>query len=388
MTNPPSAPLTRVAVDAAEGPTSDGPMSDSPAVATPAAASGAPASPAPASGPIAVIGVGAVGSLLVGCLAAGGRSVVAVRRTPTGDGRRAISLVGPGEGRRGVVVDEVVPGELPGDCRVAILAVKQVDLVAALEALPGSRDLVLVTAQNGLGAEEAVLARRPKGGLVAASLTAAVERGPRDEVHWRRRGGIALAPVQGPVEAVVGELVAAFSAAGLPARRYDDWAAMKWSKLLGNLLGNATSAILDMDPAAIFAEPALFDLERAQLGEAVAVMERLGLRPVGLPGAPIDWLLRLVGLPAPVARPILRVIVGRARGGKSPSLRGHVVGTRPGPTEVAWLNGAVAERARAVGLSAPVNARLADLVEAVVADPQRRAWFRGRPDRLLAAVAQ
>ncbi len=363
--------MARLAADPTEGPTPKGASA---------------ATRVPTTGRIAVVGLGAVGSLLIGCLAVAGRPVVAVRRAPTGDGRRAISLIGPGEGRRGVVVDEVGPGELPADCRVAILAVKQVDLVAALDVLDGGRELVLVTVQNGLGAEEAVLARWPERGLVAASLTAAVERGSEDEIRWLRRGGIGLASVQGPVEAVVGELVDAFAAAGLPARRYGDWAAMKWSKLLGNLLGNATSAILDLDPAAIVADPALFAVERAQLAEARAVMERLGLRPVGLPGAPVDWLLRLLGLPPAVARPILQVVVGRARGGKSPSLRGHVVGTRPGPSEVAWLNGAVAERARAVGLSAPVNARLAELVEAVVTDPARRAWFRGRPDRLVAAL--
>jgi len=161
---------------------------------------------------------------------------------------------------------------------------------------------------------------------------------------------------------------------------------MKWSKLLGNLLGNATSAILDLDPAGVVADPALFAVERRQLEEALAVMDRLGLRPVGLPGAAVDWLVRLLRLPDPLARPVLRAVVGKARGGKSPSLRGHVAGSAPGPSEVGWLNGAVAERARALGLAAPVNARLADLVEAVVADPARRAWFRGRPDRLLAAL--
>ena len=35
---------------------------------------------------------------------------------------------------------------------------------------------------------------------------------------------------------------------------YPDADAMKWSKLLANLVGNATSAILDMDPAAIYAD--------------------------------------------------------------------------------------------------------------------------------------
>jgi 2-dehydropantoate 2-reductase len=350
---------------------------------------GAPAAPDAASArrPIAVVGLGAVGSLLAACLAGGGCPVVVVRRTPTGGGPTSLRIAGPGGTRWTAVVEVVRPDEIPAACTVALLTVKQYDLAAAVDALVDRPDLVLVTVQNGLGAEERVLARRPTSGLVAASLTAAVERGPDGALRWLRRGGIGLAPVRGAVEAVVDELAAGFRAGGLPSRRYSDWAAMKWSKLLGNLVGNATSAILDLDPAAIYADPALVAVERAQLLEALSVMHRLGLRPVGLPGAAVDWLARVVRLPAPVARPILRAVVGGARGGKSPSLRGHVAGSAPGPSEVAWLNGAVAERARAVGLAAPVNRRLAALVEEVVADPAKRAWFRGRPDRLLAALA-
>lgn len=340
----------------------------------------------PPDPPIAVIGLGAVGSLLAGCLVLAGRTVVAVRRGTADQAERSITLVGPGARRRTVTVPEGDPGAIPSDCRLAILAVKQYDLGAALDALVGRPELTLVTVQNGLGAEEAVLARRPGGGLVAASLTASVERGPGDELHWLRRGGIGLAPVQGPVEAEIGDLGGAFRSGGLPARRYADWQAMKWSKLLGNLVANATSAILDLEPGAVYADPALFGIERAQLAEGLAVMSRLGLRPVGLPGARVDWLVRAFGLPDPLARAILRAVVDRARGGKAPSLRGHVAGGGPGPSEVRWLNGAVAERARALGIAAPVNERLAALVEEVVASPERRSWFRGRPDRLVAAL--
>lgn len=336
--------------------------------------------------PIAVVGLGAVGSLLAGCLAGAGRPVVAVRRGAAPSSLRSIVLVEPDRKRRTVRLTEASPDAIPEACRVAVLAVKQFDLTAALDALAGRPDLVLVTVQNGLGAEEAVLARRPGAGLVAASLTASVERGPGDEIHWLRRGGIGLAAVEGPVDGVVDDLVAAFRAGGLPARRYREWRAMKWSKLLGNLVGNATSAILDLDPAAVYADPRSFDVERAQLEEALAVMARLGLRPVGLPGAPIDWLVRLIRLPPAVARPLLRAVAGSARGGKAPSLRGRVAASGPGPSEVAWLNGAVVERARSVGLEAPVNRRLTALVEEVLADPERRAWFRGRPDRLVAAL--
>jgi len=45
-------------------------------------------------------------------------------------------------------------------------------------------------------------------------------------------------------------------------------------------------------------------------------------------------------------------------------------------------------RAAELGLAAPVNAVLARLVAEVMERPDRRAWFRERPDRLLAELAQ
>jgi hypothetical protein len=57
------------------------------------------------------------------------------------------------------------------------------------------------------------------------------------------------------------------------------------------------------------------------------------------------------------------------------------------PTEAGWMNGAICRRGRELGVPTPVNARLAELVEDVAAHPDRREWFRGRPDRLLDELA-
>jgi 2-dehydropantoate 2-reductase len=266
--------------------------------------------------------------------------------------------------------------------QIAVLAVKQPDLPDAVQALAAWPGVVALTVQNGIGAEELVVSRRGASGLVAGSLTASVELGPDGSVRWLRRGGIGLAAVSGDVGQVLDELRRGFASAGLPAVALPDSRAMKWSKLMANLTGNATSAILDMDPAAVYADGRLFSIERRQFREAVEVMRRLGLRPLALPGADVPLLLRGFALPARIGRPILAMAQGGARGGKMPSLR---IAVRAGtvPTEAAWLNGAVAAAARDLGTTAPVNARLADLVDQAASDASRRAWFRRRPDRLL-----
>jgi len=344
---------------------------------------------------VLVVGAGAVGSLLAATLAIGGVEVTIVRRgrsagrdgTDEGDrGSEAIAVVRPDAVRQVVrvgVVDDPARLEAPPD--VVLFAVKGFDLEAALAGLPEWPSTARLTVQNGVGGEELAATTHPAAPLIAGSLTASVELGADRVVHWRRTGGIGLAAVRGDVGGPVDRLVTAWSAGGLPARRYPDWAAMKWSKLLANLVANATTALLDSDPAAVYGDRRLFEVERAQLREALAVMQRRALTPVALPGAPVPWLARSVALPGWLVRPVLRRIVGGARGGKSPSLRLHLA-ARGGASEVAWLNGGVAREGDRLGVRTPVNAALAGLVAAAATDPALRDRLRGSPERLLDAL--
>ena len=65
---------------------------------------------------------------------------------------------------------------------------------------------------------------------------------------------------------------------------------MKWSKMLTNLLANASSAILDMPPAEIFADPRLFRIEILMLREALQVMHAQDISVVDLPATPVRAL--------------------------------------------------------------------------------------------------
>jgi 2-dehydropantoate 2-reductase len=334
-----------------------------------------------------VVGGGAVGMLLAWGLAAGGRDVAIVRRRLVGPSRRSSLTVIDPDGRSSTAeVTEVArPDDLDAVPEVIVFAVKAFDLAAAAESCASWPSAPALTVLNGVGAEEIVASARPNGGLIAGSVTTAVEIVGETTVARLNRGGVALAPAHGNVEALIDELLAALGTAGLRTQRVGDAAAMKWSKLVANLVGNATSAILDMSPAEIYGSQAGFEIERRQLLEALRVMRRLGLRPVALPGASVPLLAFGIRFPEVLARPIMRRIIGAARGGKDPSLRIHVA-SGSGPSEVEWLNGAVARAAADLGLPAPVNGRLTELVGDVMTNPDRRAWFKGRPDRLGEAV--
>jgi 2-dehydropantoate 2-reductase len=336
-----------------------------------------------------VVGGGAVGSLLAWALSTGGAGVTLIRRRPMTPERGSIAINrrGPSEPARVTIVSSI--GAVDGRVDAILLAVKAYDVEATVGSLPAS-PATIVTVQNGISSEEVVLDNRPSDALVAASLTASVELATDGSVRWRRRGGIGLAPAREGGPATAGEFASVFRRGGLPARVYPDWRAMKWSKLIGNLVGNATSALLDMPPRAIYSDPALFEIERAQLREAFAVMRALGLKPVALSGADIRPLELGLRAPALVARPILSRIVASARGGKDPSLRiGMTAGNGPpARSEISWLNGAVARTGAALGVPTPVNAALVDLVERSMTDADLRTTLRRQPSNLVTMLAE
>src|ERR1700694_1990012 len=260
---------------------------------------GRPAAPPPPR--FLFFGAGAVGSLLGARLAQAGSEVTLVGRQPhveavTRDGVRMVSA--------GKVSNQSVRAARPtiaeagGPFDYVFLTVKGYDTLDAIEQLqpvlrPGT---ILGSFQNGVGNEEAIAAALPEQPLMAGSLTQPVslDEPGTIKLHSRRGGG---ARVRRP------------RCAGFKTNRYRNFRAMKWSKLLFNILGNAQSAILDLPPSHVFADSELFRYERAAFREAIAVMDRMHIAVVALPGLPAPTLRRGVGLPAPLAP----TLAGRGR---------------------------------------------------------------------------
>ncbi len=246
-----------------------------------------------------VVGAGSIGTLLSWGLAAGGRDVAIVRRGSAGPPHQVeVTVVDAGGNRASAAVTEVAsPSDLASAPDVIVFAVKTFDLAAAAASCAAWPSAPALTVSNGVGAEEIIAEARPGAGVIAGSVTVSVEGAGEGTVTRLNRGGVALAPVRGDVGALTDDLVAAFDAAGFRSQRLGDAAGMKWSKLVANLVGNASSAILDMSPAEIYADPGAFRIERRQLIEALEVMGGLNLRTVALPGADVRLLALGVRLP-------------------------------------------------------------------------------------------
>ena len=111
----------------------------------------------------------------------------------------------------------------------------------------------------------------------------------------------------------------------------------------------------------------------------------LGVRPVPLAGYPFPILLPVARrVPASWLARALRGFVSGGRGSKMPSLQIALSGGKP--SEVNWLNGAVARHARQLHIRAPVNTALTDLLSALSCGDALWEDCRGRPE-VLAALA-
>jgi 2-dehydropantoate 2-reductase len=338
---------------------------------------------------IVVVGGGAIGLQVAGRLAQGGVPSALLGR---GAGLRALDAAPltirfPDGERAARVVAAASPDELPAGCRqpaLAVLCVKGYDTPGAIATLRALEPGHILTLQNGIGNEELLAEAFGAARVIAGAITTSVEVSAPTTIVITKAGGVGLAALDAAT--TLDPWMAAFTAAGFPVRRYADYRALKWSKALLNMLGNAQAAILDMTVPQIYADPRLVELDLRAAREALAVMKAMGARPVNLTGYPAATIATLARFtPAPLLRLLMRRLVGSGRGGKEPSLLRDLRAGRP-RSEGEQLYGAVAAAATAHGLSAPVNAALWRVLGGIVRGEIAWEQYRGQPEQLLKAV--
>lgn len=352
---------------------------------------------------ILIIGAGAIGCLVGGRLALTGHPVTLAGRARFAAIVREQGLVLVDETGRHVVRTVTAAASIaeavattPAPFDLAIFTVKSYDTESAASELQGALAdrgapaPALMSVQNGVGNEETLAARLPGAAIIAASITTPVSVEGPGAIHIDKpRYDLGMSPWQPPSVSPVFEMITAvMGRAGFAVKRYADARGMKWTKLLMNLLGNATSAILDEPPERVFADPALADLEIEAWREALAVMEAAGIPAVNMGRYPFRWLAPLIRrAPNGLIRPLLARQIGGARGGKLPSLHIDLHGGRT-KNEVVWLNGAVVRQGAASNVPTPANRVLTDTVLALIDQPEARAAWKGNHRRLLDAVQQ
>jgi len=265
----------------------------------------------------------------------------------------------------------------------AIYGLKAFDTSAALEGMkPFAAKLPpLLCLSNGIDNEPAIAQALGADKVIAGTLTSAIARRRAGDIVLEKLRGVGLARGHALSE----RLAVALDEAHLKCRLYDDGASMKWSKMLTNLIANATSAILDMSPAEIFAHRGLFRLEMKMLRECLTVMKAQVLPVMDLPGTPVRALAWATRLPTWLSRPIVSRAAAGGRGGKMPSFHIDLHSGR-GQSEVEYLHGAVARKGGELGIPTPVNKLLTDTLMELTRGEIPMDELARRPERLLAML--
>jgi len=338
---------------------------------------------------ILVIGAGAIGSYIGGSLQLSGQRAVFVDRPGSAEAlkRNGFTITIGGMSRtisQLEVFSDVAAALTSGPFDATLVAVKSYDTLALAEQFAPLKAQLppVICMQNGVE-NEAVLGAAIGGEkVIPGTLTTAIGKPEPGQIVVEKLRGIGIAS-NSPVGIAIRD---GFNLAGLHARLYDSAPSMKWSKMLTNLLGNASSAILDMSPAEIFAHPGLFEMEVRQFREALAVMKVLSLRVVNLPGTPVRMLAFLLDqLPPTISRGLAVRFLGHGRGGKMPSFHIDLYGGSH-KSEVDYLNGAVGRFGRQTGVATPVNDMLTNTLLQLVSRDIPLDYYRHQPEKLLAIL--
>ena len=294
---------------------------------------------------IVIVGPGAMGCLFGHFLARAGHELILLDHRP----ERARLLQEQGllvETAAGTLRTPVQVAARPQDAGIAELCIVAVKAYATRSAAESSLPVVgpdtqVLSLQNGLGNVEA-LAEVIAPGRVLGGTTA--------------QGANVVAPGHvrhaGVGETVIGELQGAggraaavagiFSEAGLPARTTTDLPGLIWSKVIINIGINALTALTRLPNGKLLDYPGTREVMAAAVLEAAAVARALGINLL---------------YPNPVERV---EAVAKATGKNISSMLQDARAKRR--TEVEQIQGAVVERAKALGVAAPVNETLLRLV--------------------------
>ena len=335
---------------------------------------------------IICFGAGAIGSYIGGSLQSAGHDVTFIERKESlprirSNGIQIEDVKGNIHKIESPhVTDDAIEAVKECQFDAAVIAVKSFDTERLMKSLIEVIGLLppFISLQNGVENEALLASYLGKAKVVPASVCTAISRKRDGLIKVEKLRGIGITAGHFLSE----DIYKAFRSANLKPALIADGTAMKWSKMISNLLANASSAILDMTPAEIFSDPDGFRLEIQQIREAVRVMDAYTIPVINIPGIPVKTLVWAVqNLPEKLLRPVLINAVGGGRGEKMPSFYIDLHSGQP-QNEVEYLNGAVVRFAREKAIHVPVNSGYYRILTALVKKELPLETYRHQPRKL------
>ncbi|MBC7590098.1 MAG: ketopantoate reductase family protein [Salinibacterium sp.] len=331
---------------------------------------------------IAVIGAGAVGGAIAALLERAGHDVEVTAR-----GQHLAAIRDDGirlDGAWGQYTADVLANEqLTRGAEMVIVATKASDARAAIASnIPMLRGVPVIVIQNGLAAMTAASAASPRSDIVGGLATFATSHLSPGRITVTTAGPLYLGVLDGDSD-VPARYAANVLAEVLPTIVVPNFSGAQWTKLVINQV-NALPAITGLSVQAVIAHRGLRRIMTASMRENVRTGIASGIRFENLQGLSHGGLRLFAAMPLSVGQ-ILPLLMSRHIGA-TPNPGSTLQSIRRGqPTEIDYLNGAVADAAQALGRRAPVNSALVELVHEVEASGEfitpAQVMVRADPDR-------
>jgi len=296
---------------------------------------------------IAIVGSGAMGSLYAALLARSGQQVWLLEK----DRERVAAIARHGLSIKEADGDWHIPfdritceAEDLGLTDLVLLFVKAYDTSEAMHGIaPAVRtNTTVLTLQNGLGNIEQIRQHVTGSQILAGTTAQGATLVAHGHIHHAGAGETIIGAPERLAFLRAEPVRALLSAAGITTTIAEDIQAVLWRKLLVNMCINPLTAILRIRNGEIVEHQPLRQLVEEIVAEGVAVAEKLEIRIQ--PGEIVSKVLD----------------VCRVTADNLSSMHQDIRWHRK--TEIAQINGAVAEHARRLGVDAPINAMLSDLV--------------------------
>jgi 2-dehydropantoate 2-reductase len=321
-----------------------------------------------APGALLVMGAGSVGCLIGGSLQAAGAEVHYVGRARVLDALRVqgLTLTDLNGGRvhlaaQALALHDRVPPFAPSLVLLCVKSGATREAAAELaHTLPAGTPVLSL--QNGIGNAAAAQDAAPALDVIAGMVPFNIAELKPGHFHRGTSGGLAAAD-----HAALQPWRATFERAGLPLALHDDMRSVQWGKLLLNL-NNPVNALSELPLREELLSRGYRKAFAALQSEALQVLEAARIEPARLTPLPPRWLPTVLRLPTPLFR-LLAARMLRIDAKARSSMADDLAHGRP--TEVDALCGEVVRMARGLGMDAPVNARIAKLVQEQHLVPQR-----------------
>ncbi len=298
---------------------------------------------------IVIVGPGAMGCLLSGIFTKSGAKVWVLDRSP----ERAEEISAQGitvtgiAGEWKVKVPVITQASQIGTADLVVICVKSYDTknaAASIKPLVGE-DTQVLTLQNGIGnieiIAEAIGAEKVIGGVTNLGATLL----GNGKVKFAGKGETVLGRIDGKIPVQMRAIRELFAGAGLQVRISRDIKGLLWSKLIINAGINPLTAVTRLPNGKLIEFEGTRRILREAVMEAIRVAKRKRIKLI-------------------YDDPLAKVeAVCEATSGNTSSMLQDIIRRRR--TEIDFINGVIVRQAQELGIPAPVNSLLFDLVKVI-----------------------